>query len=911
MTLNSITDSGCKECPLWEEAMSVCLKGRGDPNSGILIIGENPAKEEDNKGLPFVGESGKLLEDALVQAGFKDIPFGGMGDRAGRNSGPYITNTVKCITSKNRKPTVNEINACQKYLKAEIDIIKPKMIIALGNSAQYLFTNKCSGIESIRGKIEETEYGNVLYTYHPAAILYDRSGGKVKSFISDLQKAKAFFENPSDTSNRVDFELVDTEEKLSTLVDKMNASKFYAIDLETNDLKPHRDNPEIICISLAFEEDFGYLIWIPSFENPQVVWDAISSSIEDPSTKKILANAKFDALWLKVVAGLQPKGFQFDIIVMHHLLYPNIKTHSLKYQAGQFLSDGHYDDPIKEARIKAEKEFVEENRKLNKSILRLKQCKNMIEDLLAVPEPTNRQIKRLNDWRVKAKEAASTVKELRKTINVAEEKVGTGFSGVDKEVIAPYAVKDAVYTFRICKILLPMIKKGGFLSVYKLASELSEVLVEVEACGFAYDENEAHRVLGDYKERLEKAMTDLQESEDVAAALEITGKSEFNPRSTKQLDVLFHDVLNLDSPSKTPTGAASYSDNVLREWTNKAAQQVTEIRHLTKMKSTYLENIIKDIYNGRYYPDFNSIGTISGRLASGFHTFPKNKEDIQLRRPFVSSFLDGYLVEVDESQLELRVAAHVYNDEAMLEIYKQGIDLHTRTASITFNIDEDKVDKMKHRQIAKVINFSIVYGITPWALATRLYQDTGLIYTDEEAAEFIRDWLKYYTGIKSGIIDITRRFGAGTYEDQHITTSIFGREVDLAYSHSLDGDRHYNPQRLSLFKKAYGCKPFSYSQRLALNFPIQSVGSDITILGIITTHNKLCEYDMKSRIVGMVHDSMVLDVPKEELDDVIKISREAFINPPIEQYFPGTNFSCPLDAGIAVGKSLGNMEEVD
>ena len=397
---------------------------------------------------------------------------------------------------------------------------------------------------------------------------------------------------------------------------------------------------------------------------------------------------------------------------------------------------------------------------------------------------------------------------------------------------------------------------------YKIELPLISVLADMQKEGFKADSDMLKR----FSELLSGRAQKLEEE-----IFELAGE-EFNINSPKQLGIILFEKMQLPIAKKTKT---VYSTNVdiLEKLKSKheIAGKILEYRHLTKLKSTYADGLLTVINEktGRIHSSFNQTVTATGRISSTNPNLQNIPVRTDLGREFRKVFVardDNYiLVDADYSQIELRVLAAVADDKNMQKAFKSGVDIHTKTASEVFGVADFMVtDEMRRR--AKAVNFGIVYGIGEFSLA----QDIGV--TRKEAKEYIERNLKSFDGVSRYMKDIV----------------VFAKKY--GYVKTLLGRRRYIPEINSSnhMVKAFG-------ERVALNAPIQGTAADIIKLAMVNVYRRLSENNMKSKLILQVHDELIIEAHKSELEEVKNILREE-----MENAFP---LSVPLKVDMGYGRS--------
>lgn len=344
----------------------------------------------------------------------------------------------------------------------------------------------------------------------------------------------------------------------------------------------------------------------------------------------------------------------------------------------------------------------------------------------------------------------------------------------------------------------------------------------------------------------------------------------FNINSPKQLGVVLFENMKIPGGKKTKTGYSTAAD-VLEKLAPDypVVAKILEYRQYSKLKSTYADGLAGYICeDGRIRSKFNQTITATGRLSSTEPNLQNIPVRMELGRLIRKVFIpeEGYVfVDADYSQIELRVLAHCSGDPNLIEAYKEEEDIHRITASQVFHVPFEEVTSQQRRN-AKAVNFGIVYGISSFGLS----QDLSI--TRKEAAQYIEDYFKTYPGIKSFLDDTVKHAKQMGY-----VVTLFGRRrpvPELASSNFM--------QR-------------SFGERVAMNAPIQGTAADIIKIAMIGVHKRLRERQMKSRLVLQVHDELLIEAFKPELEEVKAILREE-----MEQ---AVSLDVPLEVDMHTGEN--------
>ena len=362
---------------------------------------------------------------------------------------------------------------------------------------------------------------------------------------------------------------------------------------------------------------------------------------------------------------------------------------------------------------------------------------------------------------------------------------------------------------------------------------LCPVLARMEQAGFLVD----RKALYDFGERLTSSIEQLQQS-----IWALAGEP-FNIQSPKQLGNVLFERLMLPAGKKTKTGWSTNAA-VLEKLRGKhpIIEQILDYRMLTKLKSTYADGLLKEISaDGRIHTNFQMTVTATGRLSStepNLQNIPVRRElGAQIRNMFVAS-PGKVLVDADYSQIELRLLAHIANDETMIAAFRSGEDIHAVTASQVFGVPLAEVTPLQ-RSHAKAVNFGIVYGISAFSLA----QDIGVFQS--EAKAYMDSYFAKYHGVRAYMTRVVEQAKADGY-----VTTLFGRRRDLPELKSSN----FNLR--------------SFGERVALNMPIQGTAADIIKAAMVRVDARMRAEHLQARLLLQVHDELIVECPKEEAETV-------------------------------------------
>lgn len=415
---------------------------------------------------------------------------------------------------------------------------------------------------------------------------------------------------------------------------------------------------------------------------------------------------------------------------------------------------------------------------------------------------------------------------------------------VSPALLKDYACEDADVTLQLKEVFEPMLKESGTMDLFTMIEmPLVPVLVSMEAEGIKLETT----ALKEFSSELQEGISRLD-----AEIKELAGV-EFNIASPKQLgEVLFEKLKVTDKPKLTKTRQYSTGEDVLLRLAEKhpIINKILDYRSLTKLKSTYVDALPKLINqrDRRIHTSYNQAVAATGRLSSNNPNLqnipirtPKGRE---IRKAFVPRNNDYTLLAADYSQIELRIIAELSEDANLIETFVSGQDVHTATAARIFGVSPDSVTTDMRRS-AKTVNFGIVYGISAFGLSERLN------IPRKEAADIIAQYFAKYPGVKSYMdhtIDFARKHG---------------------YVETMMGRRRYLRDINSSNATVRG-----YAERNAINAPVQGSSADMIKIAMINIHESICREGMNSKMLLQVHDELVFDAHKNELDLLRKMVEE-------------------------------------
>ena len=391
---------------------------------------------------------------------------------------------------------------------------------------------------------------------------------------------------------------------------------------------------------------------------------------------------------------------------------------------------------------------------------------------------------------------------------------------------------------------------------FDLELKLVKVLYEMELAGIKVDEDTIKQLSQKYMNEVTSLTKDIY---DLAGG-------EFNINSPKQMHELLFDKLKLQYNGKKST-----SIDVLEAIQDQhpIIEKIIRYRKVSKIHSTYLEGILPYIKNGKLHTTFIQTITSTGRLSSrepNLQNIPvRSDEGKELRKLFTSSFDDGVIVSADYSQIELRLLAHFSGDDNLIKAFGRGEDIHASTASRVFGVPLNEVTA-NMRTMAKAVNFGIIYGISEFGLSKNINTSA------KEARQFIAKYFELYPKVKS-------------YMDENVSFA-----KNNGFATTLLGRIRYIPE---LTSSNYTLRQFG--ERVAMNMPLQGTASDIIKMAMINVQNQIKANNLKSKLILQIHDELIVDTSKDEVDIVSTILKQEMESV--------AKLSVPLTVDVNVGKS--------
>jgi uracil-DNA glycosylase family 4 len=878
--------SGCRWCPLfpWSpdfpcggdynrdaekiihkepEGHSVrnrCVQENDWNQVDILCVGDAVGANEDKSATPFMGQGGTLLRSAIEA--LCETTLDDQGQELLTKEQFGFTSIARCRPPRNKKPGKTIVQSCAPQLVRELKARKPKVIVAMGGVALEHLTGQ-TGIVMFSGRVldctlEGFEHIKVVACVAPAYVC--RMDHEMPRFIEAFEQVRDVALGSYEALPGVgDYFVLDTLDGVRELIEmyQEDGTKV-AIDTETGSLYWFQTEfPALLCFSLTNRAGEAYVIPLDHKESPwriggpleherEELFELIGGLLENPDIEKVLQNGKFDDKHMFHATGYKLINYR-DTMLTHLVLDERKGTHRLKQLAYTYTGMGGYEQPL--------------------------------EDYQATHPDAN-------------------------------PKRGGSYANIPGDFLFPYAAMDADVTFRCDDGLLA---EPAYTSNEKFQT-LAEVFLPALAVALADMEYEGAQVDPEVVEQLDVKYTTqmADKTAEVAEFPEVVDYSndpdkigeegEFNPGSGPQLQQVLFGLMGETPIHLTKGGrervALRYNNSVAawrkarkgrkprfqshvkaavkaQEWNlfatdaevlhelerngNELCPLILQYREAETLHGTFVKPLKwnLDPY-GRIHGNFNIPGTVTGRLSSddpNLQNIP-NKGGALIKSAYVSRFgAEGLIGQADYSQVELRVAASLFDEQSMIDTYIRGEDMHLNTALDLFSLTKTQYDALdsheqkRQRTQAKRINFGILYGGGPPALQTALRKDGDFISLDECEA-LIERYFEVRPQLKKGI--------------EALEASV----CELGYLESFTGRRRRIPEVFSEDEQIV-----ARALRQSVNFPVQNGASEMTLMSLVLIWNAMQEKGYRSKMILTVHDSIIFDLHVDEAYEVMALAK--------------------------------------
>lgn len=798
------TDPSCTRCPFNEGATQICMNPEGDPG-GILFVSDFPTKEEEKAGRPLIGRTGRQFR-LLVERNY---------------SGPYaIDNAFKCspdkqVILKKKIQALKHIAECRPYLADTIKQAQPKRIITMGPWSAYSVLGRSLPMFSVRKSYDYTNSGiPVFMLMNPAVVFRNRF---VKGwFEEDLIWAMNCDDPPSPKSCGGCSRIIETADEAKEAYEDISLSPHFVYDCETaGDM--YNGDFKIISVAVAAQGEQDAWVWADKALANEKCCDYLRMLFEDPSIAKCAHNAPFDNKAIVVHFGWDIKGRWIDTLDYRRLLAADASgklehvQELVGFGGSKEEADKYLNAAIKNCRLK-NPEPVEPHKQWCFDAIREGKCDTPKQYAFGLLPDDVRD-------RYNGLDTISTSVFL----DLAEEQLRDKERNIYRKLYEP-AIK------AISQIEL----WGMFVEKDNLDNFISYVDTEIKGI----------------EERFESYNQLIQDEYG----------QDFNPKSTRHVRFIMFDKMGARPIKFTESGLPSTDKSVLEalQHNNQLARDMMAHRRIAKLSGSFAHGMEKFIKrDGRIHPSFNISGTETGRLSCTAPNLmaiprPEDPESKMCRDIFGAEGDDTVLVQLDYSQLELRVGAMLSGDEKMKQIFIDGKDYHQGTAElisqIAWGISPEEVEK-KHRSFAKQVNFGLVFGMTDEGLAERL----GC--TVAEARK-----------IRQAVL--------GTFNklDRYIKSQLaFGKKYGGVWVPWDEESAKWRP----LWKIADQKRGVAINaENSTFNTPIQGKAAYYCLASIPEIINWLEEDMVPAKVVLTVHDSIIFETKRSAVDEVVHGGRE-------------------------------------
>lgn len=812
----------CDKCELSRYANNTCIQGVGPKTARVVVVGDNPNYAEDAKGEYGHGNSDKLLSDLLFAAGIE-------------RDDVYYTPVVKCRKGENGKVSATQLKACKEYLTAELEEIKPEIVITLGATALKSLTHKAK-ITDLHGKTHEHKMGfKLLPTFHPAMSLRDpRFWDRIHT---DFRRFGKLVNGEELRKHTLNAKSIRSRGGLEEVLSAVRFSRVVAYDLETNGLQPRLKTSEIgqtVIATLTKQ----FVIEHSSFNYTTLrrFHHRLNEEMRR-GTKAILAqNGKFDNLWLHYMFGVR-FPLNFDTMLASHLLDEN-SPNDLKQNARSELEMEDWDVPL--------------------------------------------------------------------YIKNGKGKDGKGLTPEEEIERTEYAAWDGYATVGLWRVFKKRLENDEDLNrlFHELVMPMARTYEIVEINGIHIDQQrmaEAETILKGkirrLKRKLDRYINPWRKASNDMVYDEDNNVVEINWNSGAFVNRVLFDWLSLTPMGLTDGGAPSTAeDNLIKmKEQHDIIAVLLEYRGAFKQISSFIDGWNKRMIEGCIYPGYKVNGTVTGRPSCSNPNLQQVPRD-----PFIRSLIGApagwRFFEIDQSQVELRLAAAAANEPTMLAVFRSGGDIHESTYQRTFGVSTEeavahitdpgarKAQLKEERKKAKAINFGFIYGMG-WKLFME-YAATkfGLVVNEAEAKKIRKRFFEIYSGLVKW------------HERQRRIVRAMGMV------RTLTGRIRHLPQINSPDRGLS-----SEAERNAINAPIQGFGAEIVLMATIEV-NKFFNNNLV-KIQGTIHDAMVGLAREDVYLECCARIKAIMESPQIMKDF-GIELPLPLVADVTVG-NWGNGVEYD
>ena len=822
----NMPNKNCMLCALGETARNVCLSPEGEPG-GLLVIGDSPFSGDDAHGRVFSTRSGARFRQLLLQHWDGAI---------------CVDNAVKCYAKRNITDRMMKI--CRTYLAQTIHDAKPQRILVCGPLAMKAVLGRSAPPLAIRrgfGWLEKT--GTPVFCLMPPSESF-QNRFLAKWFEEDLKWALSAGINELRTisSKTGCAGLIETASEARQVADSLREAAWVSYDTETVG-QLFNDDFEIVSVAVAEKGAIDCYVWSNNALKDRAILNPLLGILTDSKTKLVAQNAKYDSNAMFSAYGVAVNGLHLDTCLLRKIFEPESSAKLSVMQELVGMGGG--------------KEIAD----------------NAISKI-------TKQI-----GKAKTKLDLATIGPIEWVTPIAEKKTAPGayaYGLIDPVIRDRYCGRDAVSTARLAELFEERLSDSPNLeTVWREIMQPTATAIEyVERWGIGVD-----------KQRI-KSFNDSTNAQLADVLERLYADGEWNINSTNEMQKFLYEKHKLPVVKKTATGVASTDKATLealaRKRLNKdqtqALQDLLEFRKLNKLHSTYssrFESFIRD--DGRVHPSFNLTGARSGRISC---SYPNVQQIPRASTPLGAMARDCFvapkgrtLVQLDYSQLELRVVAMLSQDEKMVEVFKSGKDYHLRTAQLisksAWGIEESEVTKV-HRTAAKSVNFGLLYGMGLGTLAKTI----GCTVPEAEK-------------IQNAIFGSFPRMKK--WCDQQLRIA---RTEGVTYTYWNNERARVRP----MFNIAHQDDYLrSKAENGSWNTPVQGSASDFCLASLARCVQFILKNNFPAKLVLTVHDSLLFEVDRKKTTELIDTMRGLMTD--------WNTHGVPILVDAEIGDTWGNLTE--
>jgi DNA polymerase-1 len=803
----------CVSCGLYKDIDSPKMQISGNGNKRIMNIGPAPTESDDRKGKHWTGQSGRFLRRSLMDF---DIDI---------DEDCWNINAVQChpanVKGKSTNIPQHSIDCCRRTVENYILKYQPDIILLWGIDAVKSiignrWTRDLGGIDKWRGwTIPDQKYKAwVCPIFDPTMVAREQDKPEVKTVWKlDIQNAlqKLNEQVPDHTDEPV--YLFEKEEGIQSVLDKVENSDMFAFDYETTGLKPHNtDEHEIATVSFCMDSNRTYCIPVPNMSEMQL--QQLRNIMENPNIGKIAANMKYEHTWTKNILGADVQGWNFDTQQAAHVLDNRPGITSLKFQTAVQFGIFGYEDEVSQ-------------------YLKSKEPKNA--------NSTNRVMEVMQNADLRRK-------------------------------LMYYCALDSYYTWKLAARQKTEMTTALW-RAYDLIHNGILALARAEQQGMRIDTDYIKKQKKKLDRKIARYEKQIFESQLITEWRKKYGQK-FNLNSTTQLGDMLYNERGLLPAKKTATGKGSTDEESLRTLGIPEINKLLDIRKMQKVKDTYLENFLREQVNDYLHPFFNLHTVVTYRSSSNspnFQNIPKrDKEAMTLTRSAIFPRPGHQLMELDFSKLEVSIAACYHKDTTMMEYLRSDHnDMHGDLAAQIFKIDNFDKHRKDHALLRSATKNSFIFP-----------QFYGDYYGNN--AEALCGWVKLPHGKWKKAQGIEMEEG---YISNHmISVGIKSYDQFVQHMKEIEDDfwnnrfMEYGKWKVRWWKKyqkrgyfdmytGFRCQGVM-GKNNALNYPVQGAAFHCLLWVLIEVDKMIFSEGWKSRIIGQIHDALILDVHPDELEDI-------------------------------------------